>query len=351
MTAMALAPTRVQVDPFSLPEASAFSWPPQARSWPARKPAGGFALLTVEQVLLPWLAHQHNLIEPLALRASFGLREMPERRCQLAPGTRIHYQARELQGLLGPAVRLATAAAAIATLEATGLVRRTEHTLGLLTQPEALQGVDLARYATLRAHVHPLLYRVPVPRRMLRYLAREGSPGLIATTLGVVLRCLRYYRRDKECRSGGTLSVAWLADCFGIGERTAYRGLATLAALGWLATVPPPPDLRGPDGPWRVVNMAWDLPQEAPRRERAAPRRWRPVQLELFPLAGIAASDARPSGRAQAPGGDTPAPKDAAASVPPAGAANSPEPPAGAKRQRLPRRTQLHSAPSLKRAS
>jgi len=325
MTAMALAPTRVQVDPFSLPEASACSWPPQARSWPARKPAGGFALLTVEQVLLPWLAHQHNRIEPLALRAYFGLREMPERRCQLAPGTRIHYHARELQGLLGPAVRLATAAAAIATLEATGLVRRTEHTLCLLTQPEALQGVDLARYATLRAHVHPLLYRVPVPRRMLRYLVREGSPGLIATTLGVVLRCLRYYRRDKECRSGGTLSVAWIADCFGIGERTAYRGLATLEALGWLATVPPPPTLRHPAGPWRVVNLAWDLPPAARPRARAAIRPQSPVQLELFPLAAqIAASDARPSDSAQAPGGDTPAPEDAGAGV-----TDSPEPPAG----------------------
>ena len=122
MTAIAFAPTQVQVDPFSRPETSVFSWPPQASYLQARKPAGGFALLTVEQVLLPWLAHQHNLIEPLALRAYFGLREMPERRCQLAPGTRIHYQARELQGLLGPAVRLATAAATIATLEASGLV-------------------------------------------------------------------------------------------------------------------------------------------------------------------------------------------------------------------------------------
>lgn len=329
MAAMALAPTRAQVDPFSIPEASAFSWPPEAGYWHARKPAGGFALLPVDQLLLPWHAYQHGLIEPLTLRGYLASREMPERRCELEPGTRGHYRARELQELLGPAVRRRQATAVIEALAASGLVAWTEPAIRLIAQPTDLQGLDPSAYAAMRAHVHPLLYRVPVPRRMLRYLAREGSPGLIATTLGVVLQCVRYYRKNKQCRSGGTLSAAWLADCFGLTERTAYRGLATLDALGWLATVPPPPEIRCPDGPWRVVNMGWDVPQETPRRERAATRRRPPVQLELFPLAGIAASDARPSGSAQAPGGNTPAPEDAAASAPPAGAANSPEPPAG----------------------
>jgi len=302
---MALAPTRAQVDPFSLPEASAFSWPPEDPYWHARKPAGGFALLTVDHILLPWHAYQHGLIEPLTLRGYLASREMSERRCELEPGTRGHYRARELQELLGPAVRRSQATTVIEALEASGLVAWTEPAIRLIPQPTDLQGLDPSAYAALRAHVHPLLYRVPVPRRLLRYLAREGSPGLIATTLGVVLQCLRYYRKDKACRSGGTLSAAWLAACFGLAERTASRGLATLAALGWLATVPPPPEIRHPDGPWRVANLAWDVPPAERPPARAAPRRRRPVQLELLPLAGIAAS------------------------APPAGAAHSPEPPAG----------------------
>ena len=113
---------------------------------------------------------------------------MPARRCELEPGTPVHYRARELQRLLGPAVRLAQAEDVLETLETSGLVTWTEQAVRLLTHPADLQGVDRTRYAALRAHVHPLLYRVPVPRRMLRYLAREGSPGLIATTLGVVLQ-------------------------------------------------------------------------------------------------------------------------------------------------------------------
>ena len=228
MSAIALA-SESPVSP--LPSPGVFPWPPEEPYGYARKPAGGFALLRVEQLLLPWLAHQQGLIEPLTLRGYLASREMLERRCELEPGTRVHYRARELQELLGPAVRRSQATAVIEALEASGLVVWTEPAARLITHPEDLQGIDHARYAALRAHVHPLLYRVPVPRRMLRYLAREGSPGLIATTLGVVLQCLRYFRKDKQCQSGGTLSAAWLTDCFGLTERTAYRGLATLEAL------------------------------------------------------------------------------------------------------------------------
>ncbi len=328
MSAVALA-VDVPVPLSPTAGAGAFPWPPEDGYWPARKPAGGFALLPVDQLLLPWHAYQHGLLTPMVLRGYLASREMPERRCELAPGTRVHYRARELQELLGPAVRRSQATAVIEALEASGLVAWTEPAIRLITQPTDLQGLDPSAYAAMRAHVHPLLYRVPVPRRMLRYLAREGSPGLIATTLGVVLQCVRYFRKDKQCRSGGTLSVAWLVDCFGLAERTAYRSLATLAALGWLATVPPPPEFRHLDGPWRVVNLAWDLPPAERLPARAAPRRRRPVQLALFPLAGIAANDTRPPGSAQASGGDTPAPEDAAASAPPAGVTDSPEPPAG----------------------
>ena len=90
MMAIALAPTQVQVDPFSRPEASACAWPPADPYWPARKPAGGFALMTVDQLLLPWHAYQHGLIEPLTLRGYLASREMLERRCELAPSTRVH---------------------------------------------------------------------------------------------------------------------------------------------------------------------------------------------------------------------------------------------------------------------
>jgi hypothetical protein len=289
---------------------------------------GGFALLTVEQVLLPWLAHQHDLIEPLALRAYFGLREMPARRCQTAPGTHAHYHASELQGLLGPAVRLSQAEAALEALTAAGLVTWTEHTVRLITHPEALQGIDCSAYAAMRAYVHAELDRVPVPRRMLRYLARQGSPGLIATTLGVVLRCLRYYSRAKQCVSGGTVSAAWIAACMGLPERTAYNGLATLDAVDWLAPVPMPRWHQRQYGPWRVVNLAWDLPPAPPARRGRLPRPRRPRQLPLFPLT-LLMGGACQGQEAAAAGGDPEAvsrpPEDLAPSVARVAIAGDPE--------------------------
>ena len=59
MTALAHA---VEVPVPSTPGAAARSWPLEAGYWTARKPVGGFALLTVEQLLLPWQAHQQGLI-------------------------------------------------------------------------------------------------------------------------------------------------------------------------------------------------------------------------------------------------------------------------------------------------
>ena len=98
--------------------------------------------MPVDQLLLPWHAHQQGLIEPLALRAYLGLREMPERRCALEPGTHAHYHARELQGLLGPAVRRSQATAVLEALAASGLVAWTEPGIRLITHPEDLQGLD-----------------------------------------------------------------------------------------------------------------------------------------------------------------------------------------------------------------
>ena len=143
----------------SLP-AGAFSWPPEDPYWPARKPVGGFALLTVDQLCLPWHAYQHGLLTAVGLRGYLASREMPDRRCELEPGTRVHYRARELQEFLGPAVRRSQATAVLEALEASGLVAWTEPAIRMMTQPTDLQGLDPSAYAAMRAHVHPLLYRV-----------------------------------------------------------------------------------------------------------------------------------------------------------------------------------------------
>lgn len=250
----------------------------------ARKPVGGFAFMAPEHLLLPWQAYQQERINALALRGYLAAREMRERRCQLAPGVQPQYGPQELGGLLGlPPERRRQAAAVQHQLTTTGLLTWTESTLAFCHHPEQVCGLDLSVYTARRAQVPVWLQRVPVPRHILQYLAREGSPGLIATTCGVLLQCLRY--RDHQCVAGGRVAAAWIADCFGLSERTAARGLAQLTALGWLATVEEPH--RHTQGPWRAVHLQWDFPRVRlvpPTRDtRPAPRYPRSVQLELSP--------------------------------------------------------------------
>lgn len=259
-------------------------WPPPAAyTVAARKPVGGFAFMAPEHLLLPWQAYQQEHINALALRGYLAAREMRERRCQLAPGVQPQYGPQELGGLLGlPPERRRQAAVVQHQLTTTGLLTWTESTLAFCHHPEQVRGLNLAAYTARRAQVPAWLQRVPVPRHILQYLAREGSPGLIATTCGVLLQCLCY--RDHQCVAGGRVTAAWIADCFGLSERTAARGLTQLTALGWLATVEEPH--RHTQGPWRAVHLQWDFPRirlVLPTRDtRPAPRRPRPVQLELF---------------------------------------------------------------------
>lgn len=299
----------------SLP-AGAFSWPPADRYWHARKPVGGFAFMAPDHLLLPWQAYQQERIDALALRGVLAAREMRERRCQLVPGVQPQYGPQELGGLLGlPPKRRRQADAVQHQLTTTGLLTWTESTLAFCHHPEQVRGLDLAVYTARRALVPAWLQRVPVPRHLLQYLARAGSPGLIATACGVLLQCLRY--RDHQCVAGGHVSAPWIAACCGLSERTAARGLAQLTALGWLATVEEAH--RHAQGPWRVVNLQWDFPRVrlvAPTRDtRPATRQRRPVQLELFPSPALV-----PARR------EAPAAPDPAARALPTAPANTPAP-------------------------
>ncbi len=151
-------------------------------------PAGRYRKMTIEHLLLPRLAYKQGLITALGTRTGCALHEMDERR-RYVPGKTATYRAHECQALLGPAVRVSQAEHAIEALARTGLVHWSPSVLRFPTQPAAVPNLDLSAYTAMRAHMHPKRVWFPMARRMLRYLAREGSPGLIATGLYVALRC------------------------------------------------------------------------------------------------------------------------------------------------------------------
>lgn len=229
----------------------------------APKPAGGFALLPLKALLLPWLAHEQELLTPLALRGYLACIEMRERRCQAPPETMLCYTTEELRRLLGATVRPSAAAAVRQLLCTAGLVTWPDdgQQLTLCPQDCAAPWCDLERYAALRAAIHPTVQQVPLPRRLVTWLAHTGTPGLIATVFGVACRALRY--RDHRVIAGGSLVPAWLATTFRVPRRTVAYWLRHLRTLGWLAPVTTPPAHRRAYGPWLAVNLGWAPPPQA----------------------------------------------------------------------------------------
>ena len=98
--------------------------------------------------------------------------------------------------------------------------------------------------------------RVPLPRRVLRHLARRGTAADIATAMGHATRCLYYQRETRQVRSGGTCKASWIANHFGIGERSVHRSRQKLMKLGWLK---PADDglVGGRLGARFVIDLAW----------------------------------------------------------------------------------------------
>lgn len=263
----------------------------------APKPFGGFTFAPVNHLLLACQAQKQDLISTRGLQADCGLLVMKERRHAYAavagPGRPAHYGARELQTILDTP-RLSHAERAIEELTTSGLVPMTQISMDFITNPEDVPDLDRTAYAAMRAHVPATLRQVPFPRPFLRYLAREGSAGLIITTFYVALRCLRYHPRERLCTFGGTVPARWIADTSGLSERNVYRHLAKLEAVRWLVTEDRPKRSVHKDGPWRLVNKDWTPPPSTsrarvPRCGRVQARR--SGQLELFPLAPTPAAD------------------------------------------------------------
>ncbi len=241
---------------------AACAWPPTGTQT-AHKPAGGFIDCPVDHLTLPWWLYQQGTMAFGTLRVWLGTLELVEKRCGTAPDTPVHYSPEELRRLLR-APRLAPVTTGLEQLEALGLLAWSPQVIQFLPQAQALrQELGQDGYQTLRAQLAPGLRWVPVPRRLLVWLAQEGQPGVIATACGVLLRCMRY--KARQCVAGGRVAAPWIATVFGVAERTVQRALQTLQCCGWLARLAVQPERERPHGRYTVINLAWQRPGAAER--------------------------------------------------------------------------------------
>lgn len=106
--------------------------------------------------------------------------------------------------------------------------------------------------------------RIPVPRRMVRLLSREGTRLLIATVFGHLLRCL-YYRQG-QCRPSGMCKATWIAEVFGVDVRNVKSARKELVQRGILTMEHRPQWFWNRYGPVARVNLAWGTGMIADRR-------------------------------------------------------------------------------------
>jgi hypothetical protein len=220
--------------------------------------AGGFILVPDSSLMAAWRACRSRPLGIGDFRTWLAAHEMQARRCVLDEGRPATYTLDELAVLIG--VTRKRAGASLRRLEAAGLIAWSDERIAFPAQPDPVGGGTHEILETLSRGRGSLA----IPRRMLRLLANGARPALIATALGILLRCLS--RRQGGFDGRGRIKAAWIAQVFGIDLRGVKRARRELVALGWVSTEPS--EARTSDawatrrwGPAYRIDLAWTAHQ------------------------------------------------------------------------------------------
>jgi hypothetical protein len=233
-----------------------------------RKPEGGFQFISVAHLCAVWCAYESRRLRLHDVRLWCAAQEMLARRCQLTAGQQPVYRHDELHSLTGGRGGIT---AALARLQTNGLLT---WATSALTFPSPVIEANTP-LATMLAKIPNQHRRIPVPRRLLRFLAKGCSRVLLATILGHLFRCL-YYRQG-QCRAEGFCKASWIADVFGVSPRAVKTARQRLEALGFLQRTETPQWVRNRYGQKMTINLQWEgtlgVPSGAqtPAREIAPP--------------------------------------------------------------------------------
>lgn len=224
-----------------------------------RTPSGGFCFVPAMGLIGAWWAYKRRIIRLVDLRVWLACFEVLARRCVAKRGVRAHFTLSELGPLVG-GVGDRAVASAIRRLERAGLLRWAD---SAVTHGTDVHCEDAARADFLSTLAKVTNHRrlVPIPRRVIRYLAAETRPVLIATGLGHCLRCL-YYRRG-VCEPYGTCKASWVADVFEVDLRNVKAARGALVSLGLLIPQPCSQFRLNRWGLPVVVNLAWKATGDA----------------------------------------------------------------------------------------
>jgi hypothetical protein len=225
--------------------------------------AGGFVLVPVAGLMACWRACQSAPLGIGDFRSYLAAHEMKARRCRLDDGRPGAYSVAELAKLLGVSERRAKAS--VNRLVAAGLLEWSDGAIGF---PDPMQGFDGdLDDPDLENSIGQGRGSIAIPRRMLRFLVAGARPALIATVLGLLLRCLS--RRKAGFDGRGRCKASWIARVFGVDPGRVKLARAELVKLGWIEPESSDQWSMNRYGKAFRIDLDWDRPD---CRETIPPR-------------------------------------------------------------------------------
>jgi hypothetical protein len=262
---------------------------------------GGFVLVGVAALMTAWRACRAQPLGIGDFRSWIACRELEARRCGLEDGRAAAYTFVEVARITGTTEKRARAS--VGRLVAAGLLEWSDASLGFPEPTDRPTGLDDS--------IGRGRGSVAIPRRMLRLLAGGARPALIATALGILLRCLSRRRGGFDGR--GRVKASWIATAFGIDLRRVKAARLELVTLGWIEprTTDQPAENRW--GKAYRIDLGWDRvrpggrclppPRPADRPEIATPsvdpEPLREKERDQEPLAAAARTGVEPEGTGQ----------------------------------------------------
>lgn len=218
-----------------------------------KKPEGGFVFISVRQLCRAWVAYQQRLIGIVDLWVWFAAHELVARRCQVKPGHGVYYRTEELTALVSGTHSMASALRKLARAN----LLHWQATKLTFPDDRSLQH-DSAAVQAMLAQITNQQRLIPVPRRLIRYIAGGCHRVLIATILGHLLRCLYY--RDGGCRPWGHCKAPWIAQAFGVSVRQVKQSRKMLEGIGLLERQATPQWVLNRYGQTMTINLHWHEP-------------------------------------------------------------------------------------------
>lgn len=239
----------------------------------------GYKTITPVEIANCLQAWETGEISYQGLRVYFGsfamqaIREAARRSARRKgrrPMAKPRYRVSEVCGLTGLSDR--TVKRELRSLTGASLVGFSEHEIVFHKAPLVGSEKLCKGLAGKRSSRRP----IPVPRSVLRFIARSSRPAMGLTMLAYVMRGMVIERNGGEVKGAGTVKASWVAQAFGLSLRSVKGARKRLIAMGFISKdIASTQRKLNRDGSYFRINLEWNEKvgdsDGLPVREKIAP--------------------------------------------------------------------------------